>query len=380
MKTYRYRFYPNKEQREQLAQTFGCARYVYNWGLRLRTDAYHGEGKHITYVDSAKELTQHKKEEDRSWLNGVSSVVLQQSLRNLERAFQNFFDGRTQYPTFKRKHSKQTATYANSAFTFDGKSLTLAKQKTPLKIKWSRKPEGSVVKVTVALDSSGRYHVCLHCRTNTEPLPATDKSVGVDVGISDVATCSDGFKSGSPKHYQKDLRKIQKASRVLSRRQKGSNRYYKQKKKVAKIHARIADRRSDFLHKLTTKIIRENQTIALESLSVKNMMRNHSLAQSIGDASWGELVRQLEYKAEWYGREIIKIDRWFPSSKRCSACGHVRETLPLGIRDWICPECGVHHDRDVNAAVNILAVGQTVQARGPLGKSSSSFEMVGSTG
>ncbi|WP_166977269.1 RNA-guided endonuclease InsQ/TnpB family protein [Rhodocaloribacter litoris] len=376
MRTYRYRAYPNAEQRENLARTFGCARWVYNWGLERRTNAYYGEGKSLTYNSLAVELTQLKKQEETRWLGEVSAVVLQQSLRNLERAFTNFFEKRAGYPSFKRKSGKQSATYASSAFRFDPKAmtLTLAKQKTPLKIRWSRKPEGEVVKVTVTLDPSGRYHVCLHCRCKVEPLPPADpggktgKSVGVDLGLNDVVVTSEGFHSGNPKHLRRAYRRLRRVQKALSRKQKGSNNWEKQRRKVARIHARIADRRSDFIHKLTTDLVKNHDVIAVESLAVKNMMKNRHLARSISGAAWGEIVRQLEYKCEWYGRTLIKVDRWFPSSKRCSACGHVRETMSLGVRRWTCEECGTEHQRDENAAENILAVGATVAACGDLSK------------
>lgn len=380
MRTYRYRAYPNQEQRQNLAQTFGCARYVYNWGLEERTNAYHGEGESLNYPALCKRLTQLKKQEETAWLREVSSVVLQQSLRNLERAYTNFFEKRAGYPSFKRKGRKQSATYANSAFRFDAEtcSLILAKQNAPLKIRWSRKPEGEVVKVTVTLDPSGRYHVCLHCRCDMEPLSKTGKSVGVDLGLHDVVVTSDGFRSGNPKHLRSDYRKLRRAQKALSRKQKGSNNWHRQRQRVAKIHARIADRRSDFLHKLTTTLVRENQTICVESINVKGMLGNHSLARAISGAAWGEIVRQLEYKAEWYGRTLVKVDRWFPSSKRCSACGHIAEKMPLSVRRWTCPECDTEHQRDVNAAKNVKAVGHTVLASGDLGKTSVAIQLQGS--
>ncbi|QXD15937.1 transposase [Rhodocaloribacter litoris] len=379
IRTYRYRAYPNAEQRENLARTFGCARWVYNWGLERRTNAYYGEGKSLTYNSLAVELTQVKKREETKWLQEVSSVVLQQSLRNLERAFTNFFEQRAGYPRFKRKSANQSATYANSAFRFDPETmtLTLAKQKTPLKIRWSQKPEGEVVKVTVTLDSSGRYHVCLHCRCCVEPMPKTGKRIGVDLGLNDVVVTSDGFRSGNPKHLRKAYYRLRRAQKALSRKQKGSNNYGKARRRLAKIHARIADQRNDFIHKLTTDLVKNHDVIAVESLAVKNMMNNHCLARSISEASWGEIVRGLEYKCAWYGRTLIKVDRWFPSSKRCSDCGHIKETIPLNVHRWTCEACGVEHDRDVNAAKNILAVGATVAACGDLSKTSVAIELQG---
>ena len=380
IRTYRYRFYPTGEQRDSLARTFGCARYVYNWGLETRTNAYHGDGTNLNYPALCKRLTALKAQEATSWLRDVSSVVLQQSLRNLERAYTNFFEKRANYPSFKRKGRRQSATYTGGGFRFDAerRTLKIAKQRAPLKIRWSRPPEGQIVKVTVTLDPSGRYHVCLHCRCDVAPLPKTGNSIGVDLGLNDVVVTSSGFHSGNPKYLRSDYRKLRRAQKALSRKQKGSSNRGKARRRVARVHARIADRRNDFLHKLTTRLVRENQTIYAESLNVKGMMKNHNLAHSIAGASWGEIVRLLKYKAEWYGRTLVKVDRWFPSSKRCSVCGHVKEAMPLSVRRWTCEECHAEHDRDENAAKNILGVGQTLRASGDLGKSSAAIESHGS--
>jgi putative transposase len=397
MRTYRYRAYPNAEQRAQLARTFGCARWVYNWGLDRRTNAYHGEGKSLNYPALAVELTQVKKQTDTAWLGEVSSVVLQQSLRNLEWAFTNFFEQRAGYPNFKAKSRKQSATYANSAFRFDpeGRSLRLAKQKASLKVRWSRRPEGEVVKVTLTLDPVGRYHVCLHCRSTVEPLPKSGKSIGIDLGLTDVVVTSEGTRSGNPKHLHRDAMKLRRAQKALSRKDaaanggKGSNNRAKARRRLAKVHARIADRRSDFLHKLTSDLVQNHDVIACESLNVKGMLKNHSLARSIAGASWGEILRQLDYKAQWYGREVVKVDRWFPSSKRCSTCGYIvtaghgGKEMPLDVRRWTCPGCEAEHHRDVNAAINIQAVGHTVaagtggKACGHLGKTSPAWAVNG---
>lgn len=360
---YRFRAYPTAEQRRALAQAFGCARYVYNWGLEKRTRAYYEEGKSLSYTETAKMLTSIKKEEGTRWLSDVSSVVLQQSLRNLEQAFQNFFDGRgsgrTGYPNFKRKHGKQSARFASNAFTLQGKALTVAKVPGVLNVRWSRELEGTPSSVTVSRDPAGRYFVSLTCEVEKQPLPQTDMSVGVDLGITDLVVTSGGFKSGNPRHLDADLYRLRKAQRRLSKKQKGSNNYRKQRRRVASLHARVADKRKDFLHKLSRRIVDENQVIAFETLAVKNMQKNGKLARHITDASWAELVRQVQYKADWAGRTVVQIDRWFPSSKRCSACGYVSMKMPLDVRVWTCPDCGTTHDRDVNAAKNIRTVGLT---------------------
>lgn len=249
--------------------------------------------------------------------------------------------------------------------------------KRPLKVRWSRRPPSVPSTVTVSKDPSGRYFVSLLCEVKPEPLPPTDRAVGVDLGITDLVVTSDGFKSGNPKFLEADLRKLQRAQRRLSRKQKGSNRREKQRRRVARLHARIADCRRDYLHKLTTKLIRENQTVCLESLCVAGMMKNRHLSRAIGQSAWSELTRQLEYKAERYGRTVVRIGRFEPTSKRCSNCEHHVKELPLSVRAWTCERCGTVHDRDINAACNILAVGLTVRrseianARGGQGKTGS---------
>ncbi|NEP45751.1 MAG: IS200/IS605 family element transposase accessory protein TnpB, partial [Okeania sp. SIO2H7] len=242
----------------------------------------------------------------------------------------------------------------------------LAKCAEPLPIRWSRQlPKGATPStITVRLTPAGRWYVSLLVDIDIAPLPPLTNKVGIDLGIASLLILSDGTKITNPKPFRAKRRKLRKAQKALARKQKGSNNRYKARLKVACIHAEIADARQDHLHKLTTKIVRENQTIAIEDLAVKNMVKNHKLALSISDASWGELVRQLEYKSAWYGRELVKIDRWFPSSKRCSNCGHIADKMPLNIREWECPRCVHNHERDVNAAKNILAAGLVVSVCG----------------
>jgi putative transposase len=307
-------------------------------------------------------LTQLKKQEAFAWLNEVSSVPLQQSLRHLDRAFRNFFEGRAAYPAFKKKHGDQAATYMSTAFKWDGKALTLARMEEPLQMVWSRSlPEGcKPSSVTVSKDRASRYFVSLLVEEETKPLDVTAKMIGLDVGLKSMVITSDGHLHGNPKCFAKEEKKLARAERTLSKKKKGSKNRAKARKKVAKIHARIADRRRDYQHQLSTAIIRENQIVCVESLQVKNMVQNHCLAKAISDVGWGEFVRQLEYKAKWYGRTLVKIDKFYPSSKRCHACGHILDSLSLDIRHWVCPECGVAHDRDLNAARNILAAGLAV--------------------
>lgn len=365
-RAYRYRFYPTPDQATALARTFGCARYVYNWALRLRTDAYRERQERLGYQETSAALTALKQQPETAWLGEVSSVPLQQALRHLDAAFRAFFEKRAKYPVFKQKHGRQAATYASSAFRWDASSraLVLAKMDTPLDIHWSRFFTGTPTTVTISKDTAGRYFVSFLVEEEIGTLPIVNGMVGVDVGLKDLVVLSTGEKVANPWHFDRNACRLAHAQRNLARKQKGSKNREKARLKVAREHARIADQRTDGLHKLTTRLIRENQTTCVESLAVKNMVHNHRLAKAISDAGWGELVRQLEYKAAWYGRTLVKIDRWSPSSKRCSACGHVLDMLELGTRQWTCPACGVRHDRDINAARNILAVGLAVNACG----------------
>src|SRR5213592_739570 len=368
-KAYKYRFYPSDEQKRLLAHTFGCCRYVYNWALRERTDAYYKRGERLSYEDTAQRLVLLKKREETSWLDEVSSVPLQQALRNLDRAFRHFFEGRAHYPTFKKKRHQQSATYASNAFSWDGqgcKALTLAKMDAPLPIVWHRPlPDGcKPSSVTITKDEAERYFVSILVEEDIKPLEVTPKTVGLDLGLKSMVITSGGHTHGNPKFFARDEKKLAKAQRRHAKKKKGSKNRNKARLKVARVHKKIADRRRDYQHQLSTRIIRENQVVCVESLQVKHMVKNHSLAKAISDVGWSELVRQLEYKAAWYGRTVVKIDKWYPSSKRCFDCGHMLDSLPLDVRSWVCPACGVVHDRDSNAAKNILAAGLAVAAYG----------------
>ncbi|MBR8183305.1 transposase [Burkholderia ambifaria] len=365
-RAYRFRFYPTSEQAAILARTFGCARFVYNRMLRMRIDAWQQYQKSIGYHETSAALTALKKTPEHSWLNEVSSVPLQQALRHLQTAFANFFTKRAKYPNFRRKDGTQSAEYTASAFRWDGKSLKLAKMEAPLAICWSRTiPKGArVTTVTVSKDSAGRYHVSMLCDDVVSAKSASSNRVGIDFGLTDFVVFSTGEKIGAPKAFRKNEAKLAKLQRRLARKQKGSANRRKARLKVARMHARIADCRRDFLHKLSTRVINENQVIAVESLAVTHMLKNRRLSKSISDASWSEFVRQLTYKAGWYGRTLIGIGRWYPSSKRCSDCGHIVASMPLKVRAWVCPICETPHDRDINAARNVLAAGLAVSAHG----------------
>ncbi|WP_330243678.1 MULTISPECIES: RNA-guided endonuclease TnpB family protein [unclassified Streptomyces] len=367
-RAFKYRFCPTDAQAAELSRTFGCVRKVYNLALAARTQAWTRQER-VSYNQTSALLTAWKRTEELAFLNDVSSVPLQQTLRHLQSAFTNFFSKRAKYPRFKsRKKSRKSAEYTTSGFRFRDGRLTLAKMAEPLDIVWSRPlPQGAKPStVTVSQDSAGRWFVSMLCDDPTvKPLPAVDAAVGVDVGLNHLLTLSTGEKIANPRHERTDRARLAKAQRTLARKAKGdgANRR-KARLKVAKIHARIADRRRDGLHKLTTRLVRENQTIVIEDLTVRNMVRNRSLARAISDAAWAEFRSLLEYKAQWYGREVIAVDRFFPSSKLCSVCGTLQGKMPLHVRTWTCAACGTTHDRDVNAARNLLAAGRAVSACG----------------
>ncbi|RPE27056.1 putative transposase [Streptomyces sp. Ag109_O5-1] len=366
-RAFKYRFYPTDAQAAELSRTFGCVRKVYNLALAARTEAWTRQER-VNYNQTSAMLTAWKKTEELAYLNEVSAVPLQQALRHLQTAFANFFGKRAKYPRFKsRKKSRKSAEYTTSAFRFRDGRLTLAKTAEPLDIVWSRPlPEGaSPSTVTVSQDAAGRWYVSLLCEDpSVQPLAPTDAAVGVDVGLGHLLTLSTGEKVSNPRHERRDRARLAKAQRRLARKVKGdgANRA-KARRTVARVYARITDRRRDHLHKLTTRLVRENQTIVIEDLAVRNMVKNGSLARAISDAAWSDFRSMLEYKAQWYGREVIAIDRWFPSSKLCSVCGTLQDKMPLHVREWTC-DCGTIHDRDVNAAKNILAVGLTASVCG----------------
>ena len=350
----KYRFYPNREQAEMLDHTFGCVRFVYNNALAYSKEQYE-QGNKTNFSDWNKNLTQLKKNPDFNWLKNVSSVPLQQSLRNLDKALKAFFKSGFGYPKFKSNRNKQSACYMSNSFKWDSKtnSLTLAKMKQPLKIKWSRSFVGVPSSCYVSKTKTGKYYISILVEEEICKLPESNKTIGVDLGIKDLAICSDSTVFNNPKITKKYERKLAKEQRKLAKKVKGSNNFKKQRSKVAKIHEKISNVRSDFTHKMTAKLVNENQVICLESLKVKNMVKNKKLAKHLLDANFGEIERQIQYKSDWYGRSVSKIDQWFPSSKMCSCCGDLYSgKWSLAIREWTC-NCGQKHDRDLNAATNI---------------------------
>jgi putative transposase len=365
-RAFKYRFYPTAAQAAELARTFGCVRKVYNLALAARTEAWTLRRERVNYNATSAMLTAWKKTDELAFLNEVSCVPLQQTLRHLQVAFTNFFANRARYPTFKsKKKSRRSAEYTTSGFRYRDGRLTLAKMIEPLDIVWSRPlPEAaSLSTVTVSQDAAGRWFVSLLCDDVIGQTPAVNAAVGIDAGLDSLLTLSTGEKVTNLRHERRDRGRLALAQRRLSRKAKGSVNRAKARVQVARVHARIADRRRDHLHKLTTRLVRDNQTIVIEDLTVRNMVKNRRLARAISDAAWRQFRTMLEYKADWYGREVIAVDRWFPSSKLCSACGALAEKMPLTVRSWTC-RCGTIHDRDVNAARNILAAGLAVTACG----------------
>ena len=369
LKAYRYRIYPTDEQKVLLAKTFGCCRWFYNFALNLTNETYKATGKGLSRNEIINKLPELKKEKE--WLTEVPSQALQQVALDLSSAFLNFFEKRAKFPKFKKKGNKQSVRFPQG-IKLDGEYLTLPKLKK-VYCKVSRLPEGKLKSVTMSMTPSGKYFAsCLYDDGIDLPKQNSEgKAVGIDLGIKDFAITSDGSKYGNPNHYRKYEQKLAKKQKQLAKKQKGSNNRNKARKAVAKVHEKITRCREDFLHKLSRKLVDENQVIVVENLAVKNMVKNHKLAKSISDCGWGQFCTMLKYKAEWEGKYYIEVDRFFPSSKTCNHCLHQMDKLSLDIRSWQCPKCGTIHDRDVNAAKNIrdeglriLAVGHIATASG----------------
>lgn len=361
LKAYKYRFHPTDQQVELLAQSFGCARYVFNRGLASKKEAYDKDGTSLSYGKLSSSLTEWKKSEETSWLKDVSSVCLQQSLRHLDTAFKNFFNKTGQFPRFKKRQNRQSITLMKSAFKFTEGELRIAKSKDPLKIKWSRRFTGEPSSLTISKTPSGKYFVSFLVKEVINHYPKSAKELGIDLGIKEFLTDSDENQVSSVMHLKKSLARLKKLQTKLSSKQSGSNNYKKLRLKLAIAHERIANKRQDFLHKLSTKIVRDSGLICVEDLAVKRMLeKSHpELSRLIADSGWRLFLNMLEYKCSWYGRSLVKVDQFFPSSQLCSTdgCSYQNKGLQLSHRSWKCPQCGTDHDRDVNAAINIRIEG-----------------------
>ncbi|RBR27654.1 IS605 OrfB family transposase [Enterococcus cecorum] len=375
LKAYKFRIYPTEEQEIFFAKTFGCVRKVYNLMLNDRKKAY----EEVKNAPSKKMIfpTPAKYKKEFPFLKEVDSLALANAQLNLDKAYKNFFrDKSVGFPRFKsKKNPVQSYTTNNQNGTvalIDSKFIKVPKLKSLVRIKLHRQPKGMIKSATVSRHSSGKYYISLLCKEEISELPKTNSAIGIDLGITDFAILSDGQKIDNHKFTSKMEKKLKREQRKLSRRallakQKGINlfeakNYQKQKRKVARLHEKVMNQRTDFLNKLSTEIIKNHDIICIEDLNVKGMLRNHKLARSISDVSWSSFVAKLQYKADWYGREIIKVDTWFPSSQICSECGHKDGKKSLDIREWTCPICHTHHDRDINASINILTEGLRIQS------------------
>lgn len=354
----KFRIYPNREQQNLINQTLGCCRLIYNKGLSMRNDAY-VSGQKIGYSQTSSMLTQMKQSEDFSFLKNVDSIALQQSLRDLDRGFVNFFQKRAAHPTFKSKHNNRQSYRTlnqNDNIRIVGKYIKLPKLGF-VKVRQSM-DIGKIHNVTIERTPTGKYYAVLNIEFTPTPKQNIGGVIGIDVGIKEFYSDSNGQVVNNPKYLERSMRKLVREQRKFSRKQIGSNNRNKQRIQVAKVHEKITNQRNDFLQKQSTKLICENQTICIEDLKVKNMIRNHKLAQHIASVSWSKFFDMLTYKATWYGNDIIKVPTMYPSSQTCSCCGYKNVLLKnLAIRVWECPDCHTVHDRDTNASINILTKG-----------------------
>ena len=362
-KTYRFRLFPTKEQEVLLNQHFGHSRWVYNHFLNERKEQYQADKKSDNYYKQAVTLTKLKKEEETKWLKEVNSQTLQFALRSLDTAFLNFFRGNAQFPKFKSRKHKNTFTIPQFGTLADNK-ISIPKFKEGIKVKLHREVKGKIGKMSITKTPTGKYYVSIFTEQEADELSKTNRQVGIDLGLKDFVITSDNKKFKNNRYTKKYAKQLKKAQQHLSRKQKGSNGFEKQKIKVAKIHDKIASCRLDTLHKVSKELVKSYDLISIEDLNVKGMIKNHKLSKHIADASWGNFVTLLQYKCDWYGKQLIKVNRFFPSSKCCSECGWINQELKLSDREWTCKSCGVVHDRDVNASRNILKEGLKIHRQG----------------
>ena len=355
-KTYRFRLLPTKEQEVLLNQHFGHSRWVYNHFLNERKEQYQADKKSDNYYKQAATLTKLKKEEDTKWLKEVNSQTLQFALRSLDTAFLNFFRGNAQFPKFKSRKHKNTFTIPQFG-TLAGNKISIPKFKEGIKVKLHREVKGKIGKMSITKTPTGKYYVSIFTEQQVEELPKTNKQVGIDLGLKDFVITSDNKKFKNNRYTKKYAKQLKKAQQHLSRKKKCSNGFEKQKLKVAKIHEKIASCRLDTLHKVSIELVKNYDLISVEDLNVNGMIKNHKLSKHIADVSWGNFVTLLQYKCDWYGKQLIKVNRFFPSSKCCSECGWINQKLKLSDREWTCNSCGVAHDRDWNASKTILKEG-----------------------
>lgn len=363
LKSFKYKLKPNEEQIVLLNKHFGSIRFVHNHFLNERKLEYETNKNNINYYDNAKSLTELKKQQNFNWLNEINSQSLQDSLKNLETAYKNFFRFKKGFPKFKSKHTKNSFCIPQFVKLENGK-LKIPKFKEPIDLILHRTFNGIIKQATISKTTTNEYFVSILVETTHKVLPKTGKSVGIDLGIKDFVITSEGYKFKNNRYTKTYANLLKKTQQHLSRKTKGSNRYYKQKLKVAKLHKKIANSRLDNLHKVSTELIKKYDTIILEDLNIKGMIKNHKLSKHIADASWSKFVELLTYKAEWNDKKIVKIDRFFPSSKTCNCCGYINQNLKLDIREWTCPSCNTKLDRDLNASINILKEGYKLISSG----------------
>ena len=356
-KSFKFKIYPNKKQDFLLTRHFGANRFVFNYYLNSRKESYLGEDKKsLNYYDNANDLTQLKKDENFNWLKEINSQSLQSSIRNLDTAYNKFFRKQTKFPRFKSKYNRQSFKIPQNVLIKDNK-LNIPKFKEGIKINLHQEIEDKIMFATISKSTTSKYYVSITCEVNHKPFEKTNSKVGIDTGIKDLAILSDGKVYENIKTLKSNLKKLKYEQRQLSKKVKGSSSRNKQRKNLALVHEKITNVRKDYLHKISTEIIKSQDVICIEDLAVKNMMKNHKLAQAFADVSLGTFYSMLEYKAKWNDKTIIKIDRYFPSSKMCSNCIWINQYLTLKDREWICPSCNTTHDRDFNAAKNILKQG-----------------------